>query len=417
MMFEDLSVHGGSGKNLNARSDQDHKWHVVLSRDEVKIVSLDQLDDLYRLSIIDAETQVWQNGMSEWQALRVLAGLDEESGEPARRHPKPPRRAPPQPLVSDNEVLAFSSLALHSFDSVRPLAASSTPARRGGWFSRSLVALALIAGLSVTLYRTGALREMAHFVARDAWYVRVDSTLAHPAWGATQAAARGATSQLYVLFADNAHTQVVPNRVSAAPAIRHAITAPVLATPHDARGTTPDPMTPVVSLESLPPEVEVAPRAAAVVPEIQAPEAHALPGRSPKANGAPPRVAPQAPGSTTTHDAVLQPGPRQRVTMLQTQSKRAPILKASAPATHPARTVSNHPIASRPRFMPTREEASPGLASKASAAPPGAQRSEAPMTELERLNAVIGQSVHGRAGANAKPASQSNEYDPLNPNL
>ena len=417
MMFEDLSARGGSGKNLGARSDPDHKWHVVLSRDEVKIVTLDQLDDLYRLSIIDAETQVWQNGMSEWRALRVLAGLDEAPGEPTRRHPKPPRRAtPPEPPSRGNEALAHSSLALHSFDSVRPLAASSTPARRAGWFGRSLVALALIAGLSITLYRTGALRGIAHFAACDAWYAEVDSTLARPAWSAALTAARGATNQLYALLADNGHTQVIPSRVSAAPAIAHAVTAPVLATPQGARGSTPDPMTPVVSLESLPPEAEVAPRAAAVVPEIQAPEAQAFPGGSPKASGVPSRFAP-APGSTPAHNAMVEAGPRQRVTMLQTPSKRAPILKASAPTTHPARSVSNHPIASRPKLMPEREEASPVMASKASAAPPVAQNAEAPMTELERLNAAIGQSVRGRAGAKAKSAPKSNEYDPLNPNL
>lgn len=418
MMFEDLSVRGGSGSNLGARSDQDHTWHVVLSRDEVKIVSLDQLDDLYRLSIIDAETQVWQNGMSEWQALRVLAGLDEEAGGPRRTHPKPPRRArPPQPLSRGDVALASSTLAVHSFDSVRPIAAGSTPARRGGWFGRSLVAFALISGLSITLYRTGALREVAHFAARDAWYGRVDSTLARPAWSAALSAARGASSQLYALVADNGHTRVIPSRVSATPAIARAVSPPVLATAHDARWTTPDPMTPVVSLESLPAESEVAPRAAAVVPEIQAPKAHALSVRGLEASGSAPRVALRTPKSTTTHVTGLEPRARERVTTLQTPAKRVPILKGPALATHPARTVSNRLIATLPKLTPASSETSPVVASKASVAPPVAHKAEAPMTELERLNAAIGQSVDGRAGAKAKSVSKSNEYDPLNPNL
>src|SRR5437868_1398659 len=71
----------------------DEKWHVQLGPDEVKIVSLEQLDDLFRLSIVDSETQVWQSGMSQWQPLRVIAGLDEQPAPQAKRAPpKPPTR-------------------------------------------------------------------------------------------------------------------------------------------------------------------------------------------------------------------------------------------------------------------------------------------------------------------------------------
>src|SRR3954469_23237909 len=72
----------------------DDKGHVQIAPDEVKIVSLEQLDDLFRLSIVDSETQVWQTGMTEWQPLRVIAGLDEQPAPPPRRAPpKPPTRA------------------------------------------------------------------------------------------------------------------------------------------------------------------------------------------------------------------------------------------------------------------------------------------------------------------------------------
>ena len=54
---------------------EDDKWHVEFEPNEVKIVSLEQLDDLFRLSIVDSETKVWQAGMAEWQPLRVIAGL------------------------------------------------------------------------------------------------------------------------------------------------------------------------------------------------------------------------------------------------------------------------------------------------------------------------------------------------------
>src|SRR6187402_2281145 len=56
----------------------DEQWHVALAPGEVKVVSLEQLDDLFRLSIVDAETKVWQPGMSEWLPLGVIAGMDDE---------------------------------------------------------------------------------------------------------------------------------------------------------------------------------------------------------------------------------------------------------------------------------------------------------------------------------------------------
>jgi hypothetical protein len=56
----------------------DELWHVRISADEVKTLTLEQIDDLYRLDVIDADTQLWQDGMDEWLPLRVVAGLDEE---------------------------------------------------------------------------------------------------------------------------------------------------------------------------------------------------------------------------------------------------------------------------------------------------------------------------------------------------
>lgn len=56
----------------------DELWHVRISADEVKQLTLEQIDDLYRLDVIDADTQLWQDGMDEWLPLRVVAGLDEE---------------------------------------------------------------------------------------------------------------------------------------------------------------------------------------------------------------------------------------------------------------------------------------------------------------------------------------------------
>lgn len=56
-------------------------WHVRLPHNEVKQLSLEQLDDLFRLDVISADTQVWQPGMDEWLPLSVVAGLGDDEPE------------------------------------------------------------------------------------------------------------------------------------------------------------------------------------------------------------------------------------------------------------------------------------------------------------------------------------------------
>jgi hypothetical protein len=72
-------------------------WHVRLSPDEVKILTLDQLDDLFRLEVIEADALVWQPGMDEWLPLNVVAGLgddDAEDGSAVNIPVSEPPRAP-----------------------------------------------------------------------------------------------------------------------------------------------------------------------------------------------------------------------------------------------------------------------------------------------------------------------------------
>ncbi|MEO8903639.1 MAG: DUF4339 domain-containing protein, partial [Polyangiaceae bacterium] len=101
MSVEAVSWDDGAAANAPPTQDGD-KWHVAIAPDDVKVVSLEQLDDLFRLSIVDAETKVWQAGMTEWMPLRVIAGIDDdapEPPEPQRAHSRPPapRSAPPAP--------------------------------------------------------------------------------------------------------------------------------------------------------------------------------------------------------------------------------------------------------------------------------------------------------------------------------
>lgn len=386
---------------------EDEKWHVQFAPGEVKVVSLEQMDDLFRLSIIDSETPVWQAGMREWQPLRVIAGLEEEetTPPPQRSPPKPPapkraaspsvRPAPPPPrpvasvrppaperrptppparpelaapasfypepvlaapLTSASPVthapIAFAA-PVHAMNSVRPLVVSHLPppARSGGGgFGRLLVGVSLLAGVAVTAYRNDLVREGAHAAHQDALYARLESALGGPAFGTVRALERSAAAQAPL---DVPAIDVTP--------VRAALEAP--STPPSAVAREAG-STPVVSLESLALSQNKAQTAATPVAAAQSPSTQT-------------QVAPSS------------------ARLLQSKPAASP-----APAkAQPARAVAT------PRAPVER---------------PTPQKSASEMSERERLNAAIGQSMTQSApakGKSGKAKAKGNEYDPLNPNL
>jgi hypothetical protein len=102
----------------------DELWHVRISEDEVKTLTLEQIDDLYRLDVIDADTQLWQDGMDEWLPLRVVAGLDEPE---VVNISMPPTMPPPKPV---NTLSSWPPVAgpVAAQSSSRPPVAASRPA-------------------------------------------------------------------------------------------------------------------------------------------------------------------------------------------------------------------------------------------------------------------------------------------------
>jgi hypothetical protein len=106
----------------------DELWHVRISADEVKQLTLEQIDDLYRLDVIDADTQLWQDGMDEWLPLRVVAGLDEEEVVSVSIPPT----VPPSRLATTNASWPPAPSAPQSFlpapPSTRPAISRPPPA-------------------------------------------------------------------------------------------------------------------------------------------------------------------------------------------------------------------------------------------------------------------------------------------------
>src|SRR6185436_8928416 len=67
---------------------------------------------------------------------------------------------------------------------LRPVSMSDAPrAAAGGGLGRTLVALALLSGLGVTLYRNDALRGAARSMGQERTYARLEQALGGPGFG------------------------------------------------------------------------------------------------------------------------------------------------------------------------------------------------------------------------------------------
>jgi hypothetical protein len=76
-------------------------WHVLIDADDMKRMNVEQLDDAFRLSLVDASTLVWKAGMKTWQRLGAVAGIDSDDG---KSHAPPPPPAPrPAPAATHHQ--------------------------------------------------------------------------------------------------------------------------------------------------------------------------------------------------------------------------------------------------------------------------------------------------------------------------
>jgi hypothetical protein len=67
---------------LELDSDDDNDmWHVVIAPGEVKTVTLEQLDDFFRLDVIGVSTQVWGPDMHAWTTLGEALGVGDDGDD------------------------------------------------------------------------------------------------------------------------------------------------------------------------------------------------------------------------------------------------------------------------------------------------------------------------------------------------
>ena len=97
-------------------------WHVQIEPGDVKTVTLEQMDDMYRLELISASTLVWQPGMAKALPLSVIAGIDDEESDVMEIEPE----LIPEPVYSTRSVApAPASVTARSVASVVALPITS----------------------------------------------------------------------------------------------------------------------------------------------------------------------------------------------------------------------------------------------------------------------------------------------------
>ncbi|WP_437318240.1 DUF4339 domain-containing protein [Sorangium sp. So ce385] len=208
------------------------------------MLTLEKLDDLFRLDVIDESTKIWKPGMATWQPLGVVAGLDadppaESARAPAstaRRVPPPPPSPPSRNMDSDHPTPVVSSLSsimfpvsptmpIEELDSspnlvtrtevqappaailaasrptpppgmpelrapllmIQPAEAVEAPprarARDTGRAQRLMLALSVVTGLTLTLYRNDVLLDAARSAGREGVYQKIETALGGPGFG------------------------------------------------------------------------------------------------------------------------------------------------------------------------------------------------------------------------------------------
>lgn len=115
----------------SAGVDQD-LWHVEVAPNDVRSVTLEQLDEAFQQGLVTESTRVWQEGMPCAMSLgELLGGEDEPAGaadpEPSGyAAPEPAYAAPPEPAYVAAREPAYAPGPSHSY---RPEPLSYAPAQ------------------------------------------------------------------------------------------------------------------------------------------------------------------------------------------------------------------------------------------------------------------------------------------------
>lgn len=284
-------------------------WHVLIASDDMKRMNVDQLDDAFRLSLVDASTMVWKAGMKTWQRLGAVAGIEDEQpvalvtrrAPPApprpiaRPAPHPPSRAPAPfhtavtPVFQTQMLVApVFSTTLHAPDPyVLPKRRVAIPsevdfrrASGGVRLRRWAVGLLLLTGGVLGAYRQNLLRQGARQLGVESKYLAGEHRATAFVTAKAPAALKNVLTRLALLPGPNAVAAAERSAAAVSPPAALAPVAaatPVVAAAKPSTPTSSEPEVKTVSLDSLPvlaadPSPAKAPAAAAapVAPPVKA---------------------------------------------------------------------------------------------------------------------------------------------------
>jgi hypothetical protein len=144
------------------QSHDDDTWLVQLANGDVRMMTLEQLDDAFQKGDVDESTRVRRDGASKWMTLGEELCMSSESQSATSLSPPPPS---PQSSISTHPVVAdvpASSPSTDDFD----LEASLRSSRRRKWILGTTVASAVVIGLAaVTAVNVSRMRPHAPLAA------------------------------------------------------------------------------------------------------------------------------------------------------------------------------------------------------------------------------------------------------------
>jgi hypothetical protein len=201
-------------------------WYAMLGPGDVRTLSLEQLDDLFRLDVISEQTPLWQPGMSQWLPLGTVAGI-----EPAAPKTAVPT-APAPTLAAPTYMSSTPPLALS-------IGAPELKPKGGSW----LIRLSIAAGLLLTLYRNDTLYSIAQAARQQRPFAQAEQRmLGGPLFGTTRSVDRMITDgggRLSAVRVPYIVTQMHEAARTSAAAQPSHLAAAVNAQPHDQPTSAP----------------------------------------------------------------------------------------------------------------------------------------------------------------------------------
>jgi hypothetical protein len=185
---------------VGEEDDVEEIWYAQMPSGEVKQLTLEQLDDFYRVDVISEQTPIWKEGMNQWLPLGMAAGIAEASPlpvvqSPVRVAPQPTGTSVPTPTKvapPASKVAAIAPAAVTVAPvpvlSAPPMVTTIAPPQPASAGGKWLVRLCIAAGVFAALLRNDVLFSAAQAARQQSGYTQLEQqSLGGPGFGTLRA--------------------------------------------------------------------------------------------------------------------------------------------------------------------------------------------------------------------------------------